>query len=99
MTDSTASAATITVATAEGSGGSANIIFFFFIACTVASPILGSFIDHAGLRIGMMAAVLIWSLASASPALRGHTPIFGIPLARTNRSSRGEWYVAAVNGG
>lgn len=48
-----------------------NIVFFFFVAYTVANPIWGSLIDYVGLRLGMLAAVLLWSLASTSHAFMG----------------------------
>lgn len=58
-----------------------NIIFFFFIAYTVANPIWGSVIDYVGLRIGMLAAVLIWSLASTSHAFMGTFAGFAVARA------------------
>jgi ACS family hexuronate transporter-like MFS transporter len=48
-----------------------NIVFFFFVAYTVANPVWGSIIDFVGLRTGMLAAVLLWSLASTSHAFMG----------------------------
>jgi ACS family hexuronate transporter-like MFS transporter len=45
-----------------------NIVFFFFVAYTAANPIWGSLIDRVGLRVGMLVAVALWSLASASHA-------------------------------
>src|SRR6266704_2966194 len=51
-----------------------NVVFFFFIAYTIGNPLWGSILDFVGLRIGMLAAVALWSGASASQALppRGH---------------------------
>lgn len=46
-----------------------NIVFFFFLAYTFGNPLWGSIIDRVGLRMGMLLAVAIWSLASASHAL------------------------------
>src|SRR5688572_9550663 len=45
-----------------------NVVFCFFIAYTLANPLWGSILDFVGLRVGMLAAVLIWSGASASHA-------------------------------
>jgi ACS family hexuronate transporter-like MFS transporter len=45
-----------------------NVVFFFFIAYTVANPIWGSIIDRIGVRIGMILAVSLWSLASGAHA-------------------------------
>ncbi len=40
----------------------------FSIAYMIANPLWGSLLDYVGLRIGMLAAVSIWTLASASHA-------------------------------
>src|SRR3989442_6158564 len=48
-----------------------NVVFFFFIAYTIGNPLWGSILDFVGLRIGMLAAVALWSGASASHALMG----------------------------
>src|SRR6266571_1189886 len=48
-----------------------NVVFFFFIAYTIGNPLWGSLLDFVGLRIGMLAAVALWSGASASHALMG----------------------------
>lgn len=48
-----------------------NIVFFFFVAYTVANPVWGSIIDVIGLRKGMLAAVALWSVASTSHAFLG----------------------------
>lgn len=57
-----------------------NIVFFFFVAYTAANPIWGSVIDHVGLRVGMLAAVALWSAASASHAFMA--TFAGFALAR-----------------
>lgn len=48
-----------------------NVVFFFFVAYTISSPIWGSLLDFVGLRVGMLLAVGLWSLASASHAWMG----------------------------
>lgn len=58
-----------------------NIVFFFFVAYTVANPVWGSIIDYVGLRIGMLAAVLLWSLASTSHAFMGTFAGFAVARA------------------
>jgi ACS family hexuronate transporter-like MFS transporter len=45
-----------------------NVVFFFFIAYTIGNPIWGSVLDFIGLRIGMLVAVALWTLASVSHA-------------------------------
>jgi MFS transporter, ACS family, hexuronate transporter len=57
-----------------------NVVFCFFIAYTLANPLWGSILDFVGLRVGMLAAVLIWSGASASHALMGS--FMGFAVAR-----------------
>src|SRR5688500_17418182 len=37
------------------------VVFCFFIAYTVANPLWGSLLDYVGLRVGMLAAVIIWT--------------------------------------
>jgi len=44
----------------------------FSIAYMIGNPLWGALIDHIGLRIGMLLAVTIWTLASAS-----HAFVFG----------------------
>src|SRR5579862_10070454 len=44
----------------------ADAVSAFSIAYMLANPLWGSVIDYVGLRIGMFAAVGIWTLASAS---------------------------------
>jgi MFS transporter, ACS family, hexuronate transporter len=43
-----------------------EIVSAFSIAYMLANPIWGAVLDYVGLRIGMIAAVFIWSVASAS---------------------------------
>ena len=57
-----------------------NVVFFFFLAYTVANPLWGSILDRVGLRAGMLLAVGIWSAASASHALMAS--FAGFALAR-----------------
>ena len=39
---------------------------FFFYVYTVGNLLWGSLLDYLGLRLGMVAAVTLWSIASAS---------------------------------
>ena len=57
-----------------------DVFFYFFLAYTIGNPVWGSLIDYAGLRIGMLAAVAIWSVASFSHALMAG--FLGFALAR-----------------
>lgn len=43
-----------------------DAISVFSIVYMIANPLWGSLLDYVGLRIGMLAAVGIWSVASAS---------------------------------
>lgn len=45
-----------------------EIVAFFSIAYMIANPIWGAVLDYVGLRLGMIAAVLIWTIASVSHA-------------------------------
>ncbi|MEQ1885410.1 MAG: MFS transporter [Bryobacteraceae bacterium] len=45
-----------------------EIVSAFSIAYMLANPIWGAVLDYVGLRLGMIAAVLIWTIASASHA-------------------------------
>jgi MFS transporter, ACS family, hexuronate transporter len=45
-----------------------DVISVFSIVYMVANPLWGSLLDYVGLRVGMLTAVGIWSLASASHA-------------------------------
>src|ERR1044071_5174817 len=57
-----------------------NVVFFFFIAYTVANPLWGSIIDFIGLRAGMLIAVGLWSAASGGHALM--SSVAGFAAAR-----------------
>jgi ACS family hexuronate transporter-like MFS transporter len=57
-----------------------TIVFFFFIAYTLANPLWGSILDFVGLRIGMFAAVALWTAASMSHAFM--SGIAGFAVAR-----------------
>jgi len=46
----------------------AEIVSAFSIAYMVANPLWGSILDYIGMRAGMLAAVTIWTIASASHA-------------------------------
>src|SRR6266446_3084969 len=52
----------------------------FFYVYTVANLLWGSLLDFLGLRLGMVAAVAVWSLASASHGLM--SGFWGFALAR-----------------
>src|SRR5256886_6694036 len=45
-----------------------EIISAFSIAYMIANPLWGAVLDYVGLRLGMIAAVAIWSVASAAHA-------------------------------
>lgn len=45
-----------------------EIVSFFSVAYMIANPLWGALLDYVGLRIGMIAAVSIWSVASAAHA-------------------------------
>ena len=45
-----------------------EIVSVFSIAYMIANPLWGAVLDYVGLRIGMIAAVAIWSVASTSHA-------------------------------
>ena len=53
---------------------------FFFLAYTLSNPVWGSVLDFAGLRLGMLLAVGIWTGASMSHAAM--TTFAGFALAR-----------------
>jgi ACS family hexuronate transporter-like MFS transporter len=53
---------------------------FFFLAYTLSNPIWGSILDFVGLRLGMLLAVGIWTVASMSHAWMG--TFVGFALAR-----------------
>ncbi len=45
-----------------------NALSAFSIAYMIGNPLWGSFLDHVGLRVGMLAAVTLWTAASTSHA-------------------------------
>src|SRR2546426_12817227 len=45
-----------------------EIVSVFSIAYMIANPLWGAVLDYVGLRLGMIAAVAIWSVASAAHA-------------------------------
>jgi ACS family hexuronate transporter-like MFS transporter len=53
---------------------------FFFLAYTLSNPVWGSILDFVGLRLGMLLAVGIWTVASMSHAWMG--TFVGFALAR-----------------
>jgi ACS family hexuronate transporter-like MFS transporter len=57
-----------------------RLVTFFFVAYTLANPLWGSLLDYVGLRIGMLAAVAIWTAASAAHAFMG--TFLGFAVAR-----------------
>jgi ACS family hexuronate transporter-like MFS transporter len=57
-----------------------RLVTFFFVAYTLGNPLWGSLLDYIGLRAGMLAAVAIWSAASASHAFMGS--VLGFAAAR-----------------
>jgi ACS family hexuronate transporter-like MFS transporter len=61
-----------------------QVVSAFSIAYMIGNPLWGSLLDYVGLRKGMLAAVAIWSLASASHALVGYgaAAFLGLAAAR-----------------
>ena len=57
-----------------------NAASFFFLAYTLSNPVWGSILDYVGLRVGMLMAVGIWTLASMSHAWMG--AFLGFAVAR-----------------
>ncbi len=45
-----------------------EVVSAFSIAYMIANPLWGSILDYVGMRIGMLAAVTVWTIASASHA-------------------------------
>ncbi|HUI77489.1 MAG TPA: MFS transporter [Bryobacteraceae bacterium] len=46
----------------------AEVVSAFSVAYMIANPLWGSILDFVGMRIGMLAAVTLWTIASASHA-------------------------------
>src|SRR5579864_1066301 len=46
----------------------AEVVSAFSIAYMIANPLWGSILDYVGMRIGMLAAVTLWTVASTSHA-------------------------------
>ena len=61
-----------------------EVVSAFSIAYMIGNPLWGSLLDYVGLRKGMLAAVAIWSVASASHSLvgRGAAAFLGFAAAR-----------------
>lgn len=61
-----------------------EVVSAFSIAYMIGNPLWGSLLDYIGLRTGMLAAVAIWSVASASHSLvgRGAAAFLGFAAAR-----------------
>jgi ACS family hexuronate transporter-like MFS transporter len=57
-----------------------TVVFFFFIAYTLANPLWGSILDFVGLRLGMLVAVALWTAASISHAFM--SGVVGFAVAR-----------------
>lgn len=68
--------ATLSVAILADTGLSTErytqVVSVFSIAYMLGNPLWGSLLDYIGLRKGMLAAVAIWSVASAAHSLVGH---------------------------
>ena len=73
-------APTILKDTGLSAGDFANAFSFFFIAYMIANPLWGSILDFVGLRVGMLLAVALWSIASISHAWM--STFVGFALAR-----------------
>jgi MFS transporter, ACS family, hexuronate transporter len=57
-----------------------DIVAAFSVAYMIANPLWGAVLDYVGLRIGMVAAVAIWSVASAAHA--GMSGFLGFAVCR-----------------
>jgi len=57
------------------------IVAAFSVAYMISNPLWGALIDRLGLRVGMMAAVSFWTIASMSHALAGG--FWSFAIART----------------
>lgn len=58
----------------------ATVVSAFSIAYMIANPVWGTLLDYFGLRAGMLAAVGLWTLASASHSLM--SGFWGFAMAR-----------------
>lgn len=67
--------------TGLSAGAYADAISAFSVAYMITNPIWGSILDSAGLRVGMLAAVSIWTIASVSHAWVAG--FIGFAVART----------------
>ncbi len=59
----------------------ATVVSFFSFAYMLANPLWGSLLDYFGLRVGMLVAVGLWTVASTSHAFMGG--FLGFAVART----------------
>jgi ACS family hexuronate transporter-like MFS transporter len=71
---------TILAATSLNAQSYGEIVSFFSVAYMIANPLWGAVLDYVGLRIGMIAAVTIWSVASAAHA--GMSGFLGFAVCR-----------------
>src|SRR5262245_51988453 len=71
---------TILAATSLNAQSYGEIVSAFSIAYMFANPFWGAVLDYVGLRIGMIAAVTIWSVASAAHA--GMSGFLGFAVCR-----------------
>jgi MFS transporter, ACS family, hexuronate transporter len=71
---------TILAATGLNAQRYGEIVSFFSVAYMVANPLWGAVLDYVGLRLGMIAAVAIWSIASAAHA--GMSGFWGFAVCR-----------------
>src|SRR5262245_53110302 len=71
---------TILAATNLNAQSYGEIVSFFSVAYMFANPFWGAVLDYVGLRVGMIAAVAIWSAASAAHA--GMSGFFGFAACR-----------------
>jgi ACS family hexuronate transporter-like MFS transporter len=71
---------TILAATSLSAQSYGEIVSFFSVAYMIANPLWGAVLDSVGLRIGMIAAVTIWSVASTAHA--GMSGFLGFAVCR-----------------
>jgi MFS transporter, ACS family, hexuronate transporter len=71
---------TILAATNLNAQSYGEIVSAFSIAYMIANPFWGAVLDYVGLRVGMIGAVAIWSVASAAHA--GMSGFFGFAACR-----------------